>query len=228
MSEKIRAIRCKNILPHGAWLRAKMQQDNVPFPRVIEPVHKLYHLLGGLFFPFLCYYVSRAAVIATLLCMASVVCFLDASRFISERIRIFEGAYFNWLSPLFRGEEARRISGTTYYFVGAAVTAILYTREIAVLALVFLAVGDVAAPIVGGWWGRVDIFGKSIEGAIGAFLACVGAGFLAALLTRLDLSPRMIVAGALAATVVGHLPLRVNDNLTIPVVSGLVMAWMTA
>jgi glycerol-3-phosphate acyltransferase PlsY len=160
--------------------------------------------------------------------MASVVGFLDAARFISDRIRIFEGRCFKWLSPLFRVEEAGTISGTTYYLAGAAVTAILYTREIAILALVFLAVGDVAAPIVGGWWGRLNVFGKSVEGAIGAFLSCVGAGFLAAFLLNLGLPVRIILAGTLAATVVGHLPLRVNDNLTIPVISGLVMALTNA
>ena len=205
-----------------------MQQDNVPFPWVVDAVHKLYHLLGGLFFPLICYYVSGAAAMAIFLCMASVIGFLDASRFVSERVRVFEGAYFNWLSPLFRKEEAGRISGATYYLAGAAVTTILYPKGIAVLALVFLAVGDVAAPIVGGWLGRVNVFGKSIEGAMGAFLACVGAGFLAAMLFHLGRPQRIIVAGALAATVVGHLPLRVNDNLTIPVVSGLIMTLMDA
>lgn len=203
-----------------------MQYHNVSFPRVIDPAHKLYHLLGGLFFPFVCYYFSMKAAAAIFLCMASAVGFLDASRFVSERIRIFEGAYFNWLAPIFRREEARRISGTTYYLAGAAVTAILYPREIAVPALVFLAVGDVAAPVAGGWWGRVNVFGRSVEGAACAFLACTAAGFLAMLLTGLDLSPRMIAGGALAAAVIGHLPLGVNDNLTIPVASGLVMALM--
>jgi glycerol-3-phosphate acyltransferase PlsY len=205
---------------------AKMQYKNVPFPLVNDPVHKLYHLLGGLFFPFLCYYVSKPAAVAILLCMALGVGFLDASRFIFERIRVFERLYFSWLAPLFRREESQRISGTTYYVAGSAVAVMLYAREIAILALVFLAVGDVAAPVVGGWWGRRSVFGKSIEGAIGAFLACMGAGFLAVFLFQLGLPALTVVTGALAAAVVGHLPLCVNDNLAIPVISGSVMALM--
>ena len=97
-------------------------------------------------------------------------------------------------------------------------------NDIAVMALFFLAVGDPLAGIVGGRLGRRKLWGKSLEGTVACFLSCVVIGvFLAN--TVLSVSLLAIFAGSFCAALVELLPLRLNDNLTIPISAAGVM-WL--
>ncbi len=97
-------------------------------------------------------------------------------------------------------------------------------RGIFMAAISFLAIGDTVAALFGLTHGRVRIFGrKTLEGAIACFLSCL---LVVYVLTKLpDLSFLFLVGfwGAVTATLVETLPIEVNDNVVIPIVSGMVM-----
>jgi glycerol-3-phosphate acyltransferase PlsY len=102
-------------------------------------------------------------------------------------------------------------------------TLYFYRTDIATAAICFLAFGDVAATTVGERYGRTKIFvEKSMEGTLAFVVIATFVGFLLHLV-GIHLKHGIILAGALVAAGVELLPLPVNDNLVIPLVSGGVM-----
>jgi glycerol-3-phosphate acyltransferase PlsY len=124
-----------------------------------------------------------------------------------------------------REQEAGRLTGAFYFFLGCLLTALLFPAPIAALAILYLSLGDPAATLVGGWIGKTRIWGKSLEGLLACLGVCAAAGMAVSGLGR---TPLMLVAlaGAATAGLLEVLPLKINDNLTIPLGSALVMGAM--
>jgi len=123
--------------------------------------------------------------------------------------------------PLLRPHERRRLSGATYMAIGYFLVFLIFPLTVAIAAMLYNAVGDAVAALVGRGWGRHRTsWGKSWEG--------FGAGFVANLAVGL-LVPGLGFAGALigavAASILEFLPLPVDDNLVITLGSGLVL-WL--
>jgi len=135
--------------------------------------------------------------------------------------------YLQWFSAIIRPrEQAARFTGASFVFIGASLTVILFPKPIAVAALLFLAIGDPAACLVGRAWGRIRIFNaKTLEGSA-AFL--VSAILVTSWIPDIPLPVK--IGGALAACLVELAAFRIDDNLTIPLVSAAVMValngWM--
>ncbi len=110
-------------------------------------------------------------------------------------------------------------TGAFYILVAVCVTVALFSKSVAVAALAFVVVGDTIAAIIGRLFGK-HRFGnsKSVEGSLGCLLGTV----VVAGVTP-NLAFGIGIAGAITATVVEALPFGVDDNLTIPLASGLVM-----
>lgn len=106
-----------------------------------------------------------------------------------------------------------------FFALGILFTLLLFPISASNAAIATFALGDSAAAIVGKTIGRKRLSfnrGKSFEGlAAGLF-----AGFLAALVY---VNPLKALAAAATATIVESLPLPINDNLTIPLTTALVL-----
>lgn len=122
---------------------------------------------------------------------------------------------------MIREHEDGTLLGSTYLLLAALLAVDLFPRHLAGAALGFTVLGDAFAAIVGRAWGRRRVFGKTLEGAaagLGANLAWAGwlavAGFV----------PWPVgVVGAGVASLVEILPIPLDDNLRITLVSGLAM-----
>jgi dolichol kinase len=75
--------------------------------------------------------------------------------------------------------------------------------------------------VVGKAVGQVRVFGKTLEGAAACFVSCCAVGALIP-----GISLRTVVAGAAVATLVEMLPIPVDDNFRIPLISGAVMQFL--
>jgi dolichol kinase len=178
---------------------------------------KLYHLFGGLGLLSLYYLLGRREA---LLCYGVLVLAVLAVDITRLRVPAFNQFIQSHFSSFIRKNEANKLTGTAPYVLGIGLTLLWYRTDIATAAVCFLAFGDVAATTIGERWGRTKISGdKSLEGTVAFAVVAVMAGFLLSLI-GVDLSPRLIVAGALVAAGVELVPLPVNDNLVIPLVSG--------
>jgi len=128
---------------------------------------------------------------------------------------------FGWLM---RRSEYRSVTGAGYYLLGAFLAVALFSPTIAIAALLFLIFGDFAAALVGTAMGKIRLFAqKSLEGSLACFAICFVVGLALFWRVRPDWSigVRLALSGAIAATLAEVLPWKLNDNLTIPLLSGL-------
>ena len=125
------------------------------------------------------------------------------------------------LPTVFREAEVGRVLGSTWFAVGALASLLLFGRDIGGTAVLFLAWGDPVAEIVGGRWGTAGQ-GKTAAGSLGCLLACTVAGFVGVGLGGLN--PWAALVGAVVATLVERWSPPPNDNLWVPVLSGLGIA----
>lgn len=181
---------------------------------------KIYHLSGGLLFIALYVRLGRTAGLCTLLGFFVLSTVLDLLRL---RVRAFNNFMYRHFSLFLRESERGKITGTPWYVLGILCAAAFYDAPVAVYAVAFLAVGDVSATTIGERWGSVKISGvKSLQGTI-AFIVAASAAGLAIDSFIYPLGQGVVLAGAITAAAVELLPVRINDNLTIPVISGGVM-----
>jgi acyl phosphate:glycerol-3-phosphate acyltransferase len=143
-----------------------------------------------------------------------------------EWLRFRKLAFNRWLvkqlALFMRIEEETRLTGAFYYLTGTAVTVLVFPREISVTAILFLAFGDPVAALVGGKWGRKWVWGKSLEGNLACLVVCILVGIISVSFQP-DLSIWVTITGAFFAAVFEALPLRVNDNITIPIGAAAMM-----
>jgi dolichol kinase len=125
------------------------------------------------------------------------------------------------LPMTFRAWEGRRILGSTWFAVGAVAALLLFGRDVGGTAILFLSWGDPTAELVGRRWGQPGR-GKTLAGSLGCLAACLLAGFVGVSLGGLSLWAAM--AGAIVATTVERWSPPPDDNVWIPILSGLVVA----
>jgi len=180
---------------------------------------RLFHLSVCLTLSILALVISRDTFLWLLFSLASLLLLVDIVRliwFATNRL-------FVWVfGPLMRRQETRGLTGSIYVLVGCLLTFILFDRDIAVAGMIFLGVGDACAGMVGERWGRHKILSKSMEGTAAFFVSSVIVGLIFQYVV-LDISFMVLVVGALCAAVVELLPLPINDNLAIPLLSAAIM-----
>jgi dolichol kinase len=117
-----------------------------------------------------------------------------------------------------REEEQPTLMGATYFIFSTILTILLFPKSIAITSILILILSDTTAALVGKWIGRVQIFGKTLEGSM-AFL------LTALLIVWIYPNPNRLSGSlaALGATWIEILPIKLNDNLTIPLVAGAIM-----
>ena len=178
---------------------------------------KLYHLIGGLGLLSLYYVLGRKNALLFYGITVVVVLAVDITRL---RVPAFNQFIQTRFSSFIRKNEANKLTGTAPYVLGIGLTLLLYRTDIATAAICFLAFGDVSATAVGERYGRTKISGeKSLEGTLAFVAAAVLSGVLLNF-AGIHLMHGLILTGSIIAAGVELLPLPVNDNLAIPVVSG--------
>lgn len=181
---------------------------------------KVYHLAGGIGLLSLYFIFSRDRALLFYAGFFLLVLTLDLIRLNVPSINRIVLTKF---SSFIRASEEHRLTGTAPYVLGIGLSLYLYRMDIAAAAICFLAFGDVAATTIGERYGRTKIGNKSLEGSLAFVAAAVSVGLLLPLV-GITVVPGVILTGAIVAAGVELLPLPVNDNLVIPLVSGGVMA----
>ena len=132
------------------------------------------------------------------------------------------GEFFSRIfKPLLRTHERKgAMTGATYYLISAFLCILLFHKTFAIVCIFFMILGDMAAALVGKKWGRTKLLGrKSLEGSAACFIVC-------AVIALVKLNPVIAIVGALVATIVELIPFPIDDNLTVPLISGAVMQMM--
>ena len=123
-----------------------------------------------------------------------------------------------FLGTVLREKEKATLMGSTYFLFSTLLTILVFPKPIAIASILILILADASAALVGKGIGKVPIFGKTLEGSM-AFLICS----LLIVWTYPNLDRFSASLAALSAAVIEILPIRLDDNLTIPLVAAAVM-----
>jgi dolichol kinase len=148
-------------------------------------------------------------------------CFLTVDllrHFHSGLASLFRKYFFG---RVLREEEKETFMGSTYFLFSTILTLLLFPKSIAIASLLILILADSSAALVGKGIGRVPIWGKTLEGSMAFLFTSLLIVLIYPGLNRFSGS-----LAALGATVIEILPIKVNDNLTIPLVAGAIMFFL--
>lgn len=106
-----------------------------------------------------------------------------------------------------------------YYAFGILLTLLLFPNPASSAAIAMFTLGDSSASIIGATISKRPLpfnRAKTLEGSIGGFLFAFLGGLL-------FINPALALAGAAVAMLIEYLPLPINDNLMVPIGTGLAL-----
>ncbi|MDH5719639.1 MAG: hypothetical protein OEZ13_03365 [Spirochaetia bacterium] len=195
---------------------------------------------------------NRSLIFYVLLILTALMLVIEYLRF---KYQYWQKIFLKLLSPLLKGREEKEMQSSIHFFISCAFIIGFLPKETAVLSVLFLSMGDPAAAYFGGRYGTVRFKnGKSLQGLLAgvgvSFL--VGILFLLTLTVnesninnyfndfefRLFLYSKagfnikaffICFLGAVSAFIIELFSGKgfLDDNLTIPAGSGLVMTFLT-
>jgi len=182
-------------------------------------LRKAWHLLGLVFVaPYFFGWLGKKGTLAFVGAVLVIAGVLEVARFLYPPASRAFAATFR---VLLRREEYGAVNATLPYLAATFATVLLYPRVVAGVAVAYLAVGDVAAELVGRalggprLWRRKTLAGTS---------ACLASCFL---LGAFVFPWPAALAGAAVAALAELLSPGAADNFTIPLAAGAVL-WLAA
>lgn len=207
--------------------QALLSQIRVSSPlRLRTDLHitrKLWHMATGLIG--LAFYFKSGLPIDT---VATVLLIFSGCSFMVEYARLRNEKINQMLMvvmrPVMRESEKNSVSGMPFYALGVSLSLFFFPERIAILSILFLIFADPIASFCGILYGRDKILpNKSLQGTIAAFSVCYIVTLVYGLIHT---SPSMnLLVFAILAGIIGAVSELcsqfVDDNLCIPVISGL-------
>ncbi|MCK4576833.1 hypothetical protein KAU34_10525 [candidate division WOR-3 bacterium] len=178
-------------------------------------VRKFLHLLTA-FFPLLYIYLERREMLILLFSLTFISYLADILRL---EIKPLGRIFYRIFEKMLWEKEKKIFTGASTYLLSAFLAVFLFSKPVAIAALLFLSVGDTIAYFVGTRFGKISIAGeKTLEGSLACLILCIVISFFIH-----NLPLRVTIAGAIGASTVELFPFGVDDNLMLPLVSGLIM-----
>ena len=116
----------------------------------------------ALLFPIIYILTNKSIILLLTGIVSAVAVMLEIAKFIS----------FKKLRFIYRTTEKKRISSLCLFLVAIFLTFLFFQKEIAIIAVNFLIVGDLAAWFAGTRFGKTKIIGnKTLEGALAFFFS---------------------------------------------------------
>ena len=178
-----------------------------------EIQRKLIHLVSGII-PILVLIYGKDFILPKLVLVTVIFVFID---FFKSKLNWILNVYKFFFKTISREHELNCFTGASWLLLGYLFVLSIFPESIAVFSMFLLSISDSFAAIVGKCFGETKLYLKTLEGSF-AFLI---SGFLIAIFFQeIPLSLKIITV--VIATIAEALPLKVNDNLTIPVLSASV------
>ncbi len=183
-----------------------------------EIIRKSIHLTVNSFIPlaYLILNIPKYWMLILLGCASIIFIMIDLGRSRTGWISKIFGKLFNGM--LRTHELAGGLTGASFVLLGAIISIAIFPKEIAVMALLFAAVGDTVAALYGRKFGKIRIWNKTLEGSLVGLLACI---IIASFFPNIPIAIKFI--GAFSAMLIELLPINIDDNLRIPLFSGAIM-----
>ena len=184
-----------------------------PMPMRRELARKSFHL-AMIVVPVWVYLMPHTTALLGLILATFGTVAVDLLRLSDRRLR---GFFLRLFRSVIRPHEEEHLLGSTHYMIAALLSVVVFDHAIAIAALAFLVLGDAAAAIIGKRFGTPRFWGKSPQGSIACFVVCFMVGW------PLLSSPWLALVGAVTATVAEAMPSPLDDNMRVPIFSGIAM-----
>lgn len=186
---------------------------------VNEFFRKLIHIFSVVIpLSYFFYIKDKVLMIIILFILTSIALSIEyARRDQKNNIGHFFQKYFK--SILRSNEEKGYFTGATWMLIGFTATVLIFENDVAVLALLFLSIGDSCAGIVGRVLPLGKVWNKSIFGSFAGLIVCIIFGFI----INTTLPFEVIFFGAISGMFIELMPLKMDDNFSIPIFSGFIM-----
>jgi len=189
----------------------------------VHLLRKLWHigvgLIGVIFYLISGISPDKLAII--LFALAGLAIGLDVLRINNQKI---QRASLLVMGPFIRKSELKSITGLPFYALGVALSLSLYQEKIAVLSILFLIFADPISSYVGIRFGKdKSLPNKSLQGSLAGFIVCVALTFFY-IFFRGNINHNLLIfalLGGIVGSISEMMSFLVDDNLTIPVISGL-------
>ena len=183
-----------------------------------EYFRKIIHIFN-LVIPFIYLFVleSRFQVLSILVPLTLFSIVID---YLRVRSIVIKNIFNNFLKSMLRIHEIDgKFTGATWVFIGSTLTILIFPKEIAVISLVYMSLGDAIASLVGRKYGKMKFYNKTIEGSLAGLIICILSGYL----IQLTLPLVVVFSGAFAAMFIELMPISIDDNFSVPLFSGTIM-----
>ena len=188
-----------------------------PHPRLHREAQRKAIHVASVLVPLAVWLLPRPVALVLLGTGVALAVLVEAGR---RRVRWARYHFLKRTRTLLRAHERDRLAGATWMALAYFLALLLFPKPVAVLAMLYAALGDAAAALVGRRWGRRRArWGKSAEGLAAAFAVMLALG-----VAMPGVPLAAAVVGAAVASLLEFLPLPLDDNLVV-VLSGGAAVW---
>jgi dolichol kinase len=209
---------------HGSELKHLEQNATIDYR--YEIVRKGIHLFS-LSIPTIYFFISQQLALCLLLPITAMFIGIDTARYYIPTVSRWFYRWFGWLLRRHETDTNRKqLTGASNVLISATLCVLLFPKVIAINAFAILIISDTTSALVGRRFGRHRFLAKSFEGSLAFFVSAVVVILIAPKVSRL---PAEYVIGIIAAAigaVVEALPIRIDDNLSIPLAVGFSLWWL--
>lgn len=183
---------------------------------------KLWHFLGVMLIIVLFNLLTRTQSIIAITFFASLFICVDVFRLNNPKVNKFATGV---MKPFMRESERNSIAGTTYLLSAAFIIILFFPAKIVTLSLLFLAIADPVASMVGFYKGKDKLINnKSLQGSLAAFFCCFLISYF--FYFKYNIMTERIFLVAVISALIGALseliPIgKLDDNFTLPVMSAV-------
>ncbi len=187
---------------------------------------KFYHfMMGMLCFSLYAFFIEKQTAILLLTLIGGPLVVLDFLRLKNPEMN---DVVLRLFGKIMRREELRSFSGNSFFVLGLLTVVAIFPKPIVLLSVLYLAIGDPIAAVIGSLYGRHKLIGrKSVEGALANWISCtlvtfsMGLGYFG---LSADKAFLLAFVGGLTSVFAELLPTPIDDNFTIPVASALFLS----
>lgn len=188
-----------------------------------ESIRKSIHLFSSVV-PFSYYFIPREIEIVLLSVMLFLMLSIDIGR---ARSKPFRDLYERFLGDILRHHETEaggfKLTGGSYIVIAFLLCAILFPKPLAITAMFIVIFCDSMAAIIGILFGKHRIaLGKTLEGSLAFLVTGLIIVWLSPKLTQSMTEYYVAASSVLLTTGIELLPLKVDDNIIIPMFFGAV------
>ena len=185
-----------------------------------EITRKILHLFSSIIpLGYLWVVQDKEIMVMLIGCLSLIAILLEIGR---QKLNFIQPTFNKWFNIMIRENEFQgNLTGATWLLFGSLVTIFSFPMRIAILALLYMSVGDSFAALVGKSFPIGKLWNKTLSGTLAGTLSCILVGFW----INESLPQEIIILSAVGAMLVELIPLPLNDNVTIPLTAGLIMTY---